>query len=77
MSALLQPREPALAAYSACRLCTHSVERGIELCCDEPELRDPFTGPQPVALMRSAGSACGPNAKCMQARYLNPTARAL
>lgn len=77
MTALLQPREPTLAAYSACRLCSHSIEAGLELACDNPELRDPFYGPQPVILMRAAGNPCGPNAKHMQARYLNPTARPL
>lgn len=70
-------REPALAAYSACRLCTYSAEAGLELGCDHPDLRDPFTGPQPVALMRAAGSACGPNAARMQPRYLQTEARPL
>lgn len=63
-------REPLRGpAYSACRLCTHSVEQQLELACAHPSLREPFAGPQPVAIVRAAGGGCGPHATHMQAAY--------
>lgn len=76
-TALLTPRVPALAAYSACRLCTHGAEAGLEVTCHHPDLAEPFTGPQPVAILRAPGASCGPSARHMEARYLNPMARPL
>lgn len=67
----------ALLGYSACRLCTHSVEQQLELACAHPSLREPFVGPQPVALLRAPGAACGPHAARMEPRYLQPDARPL
>ncbi|KQY83721.1 hypothetical protein [Pelomonas sp. Root1444] len=77
MTALLHPREPALAAYSACRLCVHSAEAGLELACRHPDAAEPLAGPQPVAILRAPGGACGPNANRMEPRYLQPQARPL
>jgi len=56
-------REPALLAYSACRLCTHSAEQGLVLVCNKPELLAFDGSPEPVALMRAAGGDCGPGAR--------------
>lgn len=39
---------------------------GIERVCGHPELRDPFTGAQPVAIVRAPGAACGPRGLRMQ-----------
>lgn len=73
MSTALTPsarRDPARGpAFSACRLCAHSTEQGLELACNNPALRSPFAGPQPVAMLRAAGGGCGPNAIHMQAAY--------
>lgn len=77
MTTLLSPRQPALAAYSACRLCQHSAEHGIELVCQHPDMVEPFAGLPPVAILRAPGAACGPHAALMQASYVNRTVRAL
>lgn len=50
----------------ACNLCRHMLAQGIERLCAHPALLDPFTGAQPVTVIRSAGAACGPQAKHMQ-----------
>jgi hypothetical protein len=60
-------------AYSACRLCTHGAEAGLELVCTHPALRDPFAGNQPVAVLRAQGGGCGPNADHMQPAYRGQT----
>jgi hypothetical protein len=70
-------REPTLAAYSACNLCVHSAEAGIERVCAHPALTEPFAGRQPVALQRAPGGPCGPHAARMEPRYLQPTERPL
>lgn len=77
LTPLLAPRRPTLASFSACRLCRHSLEAGIELQCRHPQLADALTGPQPVALLRAPGSACGPHAAHMEASYFDRTARPL
>ncbi|MDR7331736.1 hypothetical protein [Roseateles asaccharophilus] len=50
------------SAFRACYLCTHGADEGIERVCRHPELLD-RGAPQPVAVLRSAGGGCGPNAE--------------
>lgn len=54
-------REPALLAYSACRLCVHSAEQGLVLVCTKPTLLN-FGAAEPVAILRAPGGDCGPGA---------------
>lgn len=62
-------REPALLAYSACRLCTHSAEQGLVLVCTKPALLAFDGSPEPVAVMRAAGADCGPAASHIRTAY--------
>lgn len=50
----------------ACNLCRHMHPQGIERTCAHPDLQDPFAGPQPVAVIRAPGAACGPRGVYMR-----------
>jgi hypothetical protein len=50
----------------ACNLCRHMREEGIERLCTHPSAQEPFTGSQPVAIVRAPGAACGPRGQLMQ-----------
>lgn len=54
------------ATHWACNLCRHMRSEGIERVCGHPELQDPFSGAQPVAIVRAPGAACGPRGLRMQ-----------
>lgn len=62
-------REPTLAAFSACALCAHGADEGLERVCRHPALQHPFNGPEPVAIVRAAGGGCGPTATQHQPSY--------
>lgn len=67
MTALLSPRQAITRPLCwACNLCRHMREQGIERVCVHPDLVDPFTGPQPVAIVRAPGAGCGPRGQYMQ-----------
>ena len=48
-----------------------------QLACAHPDLREPFAGPQPVAIVRAPGARFGPNAAHMAPRYLHTDGRPL
>jgi len=50
----------------ACNLCRHMQTQGGERVCSHPALRAPFQEPQPVAIVRAPGAACGPRGALMQ-----------
>lgn len=57
-------------AFRACYLCTHGADEGIERVCTHPELLD-MGAPQPVAIVRTWGAGCGPDAVRMCTRSGN------
>ncbi|RZL32866.1 MAG: hypothetical protein EOP35_19195 [Rubrivivax sp.] len=48
-------------AFAACYRCTHGAEQGIERVCTHPLVLD-LRSPLPVAVARSWGGGCGPDA---------------
>lgn len=62
-----QPGRTVTRTCWACNLCRHMRAAGVERMCGHPELQDPFTGAQPVTVMRAPGAACGPRGERMQA----------
>ncbi len=74
LSALRMPRvraplawlqaDDAPTAFRACYLCKHGADEGIERVCRHPELLD-MGAPQPVAVLRTFGGGCGPDADRM------------
>lgn len=46
----------------ACQLCVHGTGQGEHRMCSSPAVTQGRFAPQPVALVRQNGGACGPDA---------------